>query len=85
MDYDDEDKTLKDVINDEDMDSVKDEHPYRVAMMNLEALKALAVAFVDVELAAMNSVLNDVVVMMVAAVMDAVVHTFYSMDLTSLK
>lgn len=76
---------MKDVINDEDMDSVKDEHPYRVATMNLEALKALAVAFVDVELAAMNSVLNDVVVMMVAAVMDAVVHTFYSMDLTSLK
>lgn len=77
MDYDDGDKTLKDAVNDEDMDSVKDEHPYRVVMMNLGALKALAVAFVDVELAAMNSVLNYVVVNQVAAVMDAVVHTFY--------
>lgn len=77
MDYDDGDKTLKDAVNDEDMDSVRDEHPYRVVMMNLGALKALAVAFVDVELAAMNSVLNYVVVNQVAAVMDAAVHTFY--------
>lgn len=42
------DKTLKDAVNDEDMDSVKDELPYRVVTMNLAALKALAVAFVDV-------------------------------------
>lgn len=76
MDYD-VDKTLKDAVNDEDMDSVTDEHPYRVVVMNLGALKALAVAFVDVELVAMNSVLSYVVVVMVAAVMDAVVHTFY--------